>query len=58
MQNSYDTNFDPPDAHFDNFCLFSDAQAEKVGNPKCYDCKDSYKTRTESRKNGIKSVEG
>jgi hypothetical protein len=38
--NSYDTNVDAPDAHFDNLCLFSDAQAEKIEYPKCYDCKD------------------
>jgi hypothetical protein len=30
----YDANFDAPDAHFDKLCLFCDAQAEKVGNPK------------------------
>jgi hypothetical protein len=36
MQNSHDTKFDVPDAHFDNLiCLFSDAQAKKFGNPKC-----------------------
>jgi hypothetical protein len=23
----------------DNICLLSDAQAEKFGDPKCYDCK-------------------
>jgi hypothetical protein len=27
-------NFDAPDAHFDYSSLFSDAQVEKVGNPK------------------------
>jgi hypothetical protein len=32
--NSNDTNFDAPDAHFDNLYLFSDAQAEKFVNPK------------------------
>jgi hypothetical protein len=49
MKNSYDTNFDAPDAHFDNLYIFSDAQAEKKnGNPKCYDCKDPLKkTKTE-----------
>jgi hypothetical protein len=39
MQYSYDAIFDAPGAHFDNFCLFSDAQAEILGNPKCYNCK-------------------
>jgi hypothetical protein len=33
MQN-YVTNFDAPDAHFDYSRPFSDAQVEKVGNPK------------------------
>jgi hypothetical protein len=28
------TNSDAPDAHFDHSSLFSDAQVEKVGNPK------------------------
>jgi hypothetical protein len=28
------TNFDAPDAHFDYWSLFSDAQVQKVGNPK------------------------
>jgi hypothetical protein len=37
MQNPHYTNFDEPDAHFDNVCLFSDAQAKTLGNPKCYD---------------------
>jgi hypothetical protein len=40
MLNSYDTNLDAPDVNFDNLCLFCDSQAEKFGNPKCYDCKD------------------
>jgi hypothetical protein len=39
MQN---TNVDALDAHFDKLCLFSDVQAEKFGNPKCYDCKDPF----------------
>jgi hypothetical protein len=43
MLNSYDTNFDAPDAHFDNLYLISDAQAEKWGNPKYNDCKDPNK---------------
>jgi hypothetical protein len=30
----YYTNFDVPDAHFEKLCLFSDAQAENVENPK------------------------
>jgi hypothetical protein len=34
MINFCGTNFDAPDAHFDKVCLFSDAQAEKFGNPK------------------------
>jgi hypothetical protein len=50
MQNPYDTNFDAPDAHFDNF---SDAQAETFGNPKYYDCKDPKRLPC----NGAKSVE-
>jgi hypothetical protein len=33
MQNSYVTNFDAPDVHFDYSSLCSDAQVEKVGNP-------------------------
>jgi hypothetical protein len=33
MQIALDIKFDAPDAHFD-------AQAENVGNTKCYDCKD------------------
>jgi hypothetical protein len=32
--NSYVTSFDAPDVRFYNLFLFSDAQAEKVGNPK------------------------
>jgi hypothetical protein len=44
MKNSYDTNFDAPDAHFDNLYLFSAAQAEKIGNLK-YDCNDPNKTK-------------
>jgi hypothetical protein len=32
-KNKYVTNFDAPDVHFDYLSLFSDAQAEKVGNP-------------------------
>jgi hypothetical protein len=28
-KNSYGTNFDAPDAHFYNLCLFRDVQAEK-----------------------------
>jgi hypothetical protein len=36
--------------HFDNLCLFSDAQAEKFGNPKCSDCKDPGK----SQQNAVK----
>jgi hypothetical protein len=37
------TNFDSPDAYFDNLCLImiSDPQAEKFGNKKCCNCKDS-----------------
>jgi hypothetical protein len=31
MKNSLDTNFDAPDAHFNNLYLSSDAQAEKLG---------------------------
>jgi hypothetical protein len=38
MQNSHDTDFDAPDAHFNKLCLFSDAQAKKFGNPKYYNC--------------------
>jgi hypothetical protein len=39
MWNSHRANFDAPDAHYDRLCLFSDAQAEKVGIPKyCEDC--------------------
>jgi hydroxylamine reductase (hybrid-cluster protein) len=34
MKNTYNTNLDAPDAHFNNLCLFSDAQAETFGNPK------------------------
>jgi hypothetical protein len=30
MQNPYDTNFDAPDAHFNNLYLFSAAQAENL----------------------------
>jgi hypothetical protein len=30
MYNSYDTNFDAPDVHFDKLCLFSDFQAETL----------------------------
>jgi hypothetical protein len=42
------TNFDAPDAHFNNLCLFSDANAKKFGNLKCYHCKVlGEKTRTE-----------
>jgi hypothetical protein len=37
MQNSYNINFDASDN------LFSDAQAEKILNLKCYDCKDPFK---------------
>jgi hypothetical protein len=33
-KNKYFTNFDAPDAHFDYSNLFSDAQVEKIGNPK------------------------
>jgi hypothetical protein len=29
MQNSYRTNFDAPDVHFDKLCLFSDADTKK-----------------------------
>jgi hypothetical protein len=32
MGNKYETNFDAPDANFDCLSLFSDAQAETVGN--------------------------
>jgi hypothetical protein len=33
MSNSFDTNFDPPYAHFVNICFLSNAQSEKLGNP-------------------------
>jgi hypothetical protein len=45
MKNSYDINFYAPDVHFDNLYLLSDPQAEKIGNLKCYDSKDSLKTQ-------------
>jgi hypothetical protein len=32
---SYDTNFDAPDVHFDNF---SGAHAQKFGDKKYYNC--------------------
>jgi hypothetical protein len=38
--NSYDTNFDAPDLHFESSNLVSDAQTEINGNPKCCGCKD------------------
>jgi hypothetical protein len=41
MENSYNTNVDASDAHY----VIRDAQAEKVGNPKCYVCKDKKKTK-------------
>jgi hypothetical protein len=34
MQNQYVNNVDAPDAHFDYSSLVSDAQVEKVGNPR------------------------
>jgi hypothetical protein len=40
----------------DKFCLFSDARAEKFGNPKFYDCKDpGKKTHTEIKPNPSKN---
>jgi hypothetical protein len=36
MIDSYGTNVDASDAHFDKLCLFSEAEAEKVGNPKYF----------------------
>jgi hypothetical protein len=39
-KNSYDNQFDAPDAHFDSLYLFSDAHPEKKnGNSKSYDCR-------------------
>jgi hypothetical protein len=37
MYDSYDSNFDAPDAYFDNLhvCLLSDAQVKKIGNWIC-----------------------
>jgi hypothetical protein len=43
MWNVYDINFDALDAYFDKSHLFSDVQANKFGNPKCYDWKDPKK---------------
>jgi hypothetical protein len=36
----YVNNFDAPDTHFDYSSLFSDAQVEKVGNPKKKKCEN------------------
>jgi hypothetical protein len=54
MQNLYDSNFDALDTHFDNLCLFSYAQAENIGNPKCYDCNDPKKSQTDCREIELK----
>jgi hypothetical protein len=45
--NSYDTNFDAPDAHFDNSCLFSDSQAENLEIQNVLIVKTHKKTQTE-----------
>jgi hypothetical protein len=34
-------------SYLDNSYLFSDVQTENIGNPKFYDYKDPYKTKTE-----------
>jgi hypothetical protein len=49
MINSYNTNFNAPDAHFDSSYLFSDVQVEKK-NPKCYDYKDRLKKNQNKNK--------
>jgi hypothetical protein len=55
----YVTNFDAPNANFDNLYLFGDAQgrSRKCGNPKYYNCKDPNKPKRIAE-NGAKSVEG
>jgi hypothetical protein len=49
MQNSYGTNFDAPDPHFNKLWLFRDILLRliKYGNPNCYDYKNLKKSQTE-----------
>jgi hypothetical protein len=38
--------FDAPAAHFDNLCLFGDAQAKNIGNPiEILNCKEPTKLK-------------
>jgi hypothetical protein len=57
----YVTNFDAPDAHFNYSSLLSDAQVEKVGNPKNKNVKTERAVGWKPNRvswNWAKSVEG
>ena len=48
MQNKYNTNFDLPDAYFEQSSIVNDAQVKKVWNPKSVN--EPIKTKTENIK--------